>query len=88
MAASFRRTWGTFLLVVVAAGAAVVGAQSGGAISLGTKVVAPGLMVMAIIYDARRRPRSHLMFPTVFANRSIKQASKMSPSVRIATRAS
>src|ERR1017187_7135573 len=38
--------------------------------------------------DARKPPRSHLMFPTVFANRSIKQASKTSPSVRIATRAS
>jgi hypothetical protein len=46
----FAETWGTFLLVVVAAGAAVVGAQSGGAISLGMKVVAPGLMVMAIVY--------------------------------------
>jgi len=32
--------------------------------------------------------QSHLMFPTVFANRSIKPASKTSPSVRIATRAS
>ena len=29
----FAETWGTFLLVVVAAGADVVGAQSGGAIS-------------------------------------------------------
>src|ERR1039458_10045366 len=38
--------------------------------------------------DARKPPRSHLMFPTVFANRSIKQASKTSPSVRIATRRS
>lgn len=46
----FAETWGTFLLVVVAAGADVVGAQSGGAISLGMKVVAPGMMVMAIIY--------------------------------------
>jgi aquaporin Z len=46
----FSESWGTFLLVVVAAGADVVGAQSGGAISLSAKVVAPGLMVMAIIY--------------------------------------
>ena len=46
----FAETWGTFLLVVVAAGAGVVGAQSGGAITLGMKVVAPGMMVMAIIY--------------------------------------
>jgi len=41
----FAESWGTFLLVVVAAGAGVVGAQSGGAISLSMKVVAPGMMV-------------------------------------------
>jgi len=46
----FAETWGTFLLVVVAAGAAVVGVQSGGAITLSMRVVAPGIMVMAIIY--------------------------------------
>ena len=46
----FSEAWGTFLLVVVAAGAAVVGAQSGGGVTLAMKVVAPGLMVMAIIY--------------------------------------
>jgi aquaporin Z len=46
----FAEGWGTFLLVVVAAGAGVVGAQSGGAITLSMKVVAPGMMVMAIIY--------------------------------------
>ena len=46
----FSEAWGTFLLVVVAAGADVVGAQSGGAITLSMQVVAPGLMVMAIIY--------------------------------------
>jgi aquaporin Z len=46
----FSEAWGTFLLVVVAAGAGVVAAQSGGAISQSAKVVAPGLMVMAIIY--------------------------------------
>jgi aquaporin Z len=46
----FAETWGTFLLVVVAAGAGVVGAQSGGAITLSMKVIAPGMMVMAIIY--------------------------------------
>ena len=37
--------WGTFLLVVVAAGADVVAAQSAGAVTLGMTVVAPGLMV-------------------------------------------
>lgn len=46
----FSEAWGTFLLVVVAAGAGVVGAQSGGAITLAMKVIAPGIMVMAIIY--------------------------------------
>ncbi len=46
----FSEAWGTFLLVVVASGAGVVGAQASGAITLSMKVVAPGLMVMAIIY--------------------------------------
>jgi aquaporin Z len=46
----FSEAWGTFLLVVVAAGAGVVGAQSGDAITLSMKVIAPGMMVMAIIY--------------------------------------
>jgi aquaporin Z len=46
----FSETWGTFLLVVVAAGAGVVGTLSGGAITLSMKVVAPGIMVMAVIY--------------------------------------
>ena len=42
--------WGTFLLVVVAAGADVVAARSPGAITPAMAVVAPGLMVMAAIY--------------------------------------
>ncbi len=46
----FAEAWGTFLLVVVAAGATVVGAESGGAITLSMRVIAPGMMVMAIIY--------------------------------------
>ena len=45
----FAEGWGTFLLVVVAAGADVVAARSGGAITTGMAVVAPGLMVMAAI---------------------------------------
>jgi aquaporin Z len=56
----FAETWGTFLLVVVAAGADVVGAQSGGAISQGMKVVAPGMMVMAIIYFMGAVSGAHL----------------------------
>jgi aquaporin Z len=46
----FAEGWGTFLLVVVAAGAGVVGARYGGAITLSMKVIAPGMMVMATIY--------------------------------------
>ena len=46
----FSEAWGTFLLVVVAAGAGVVGVLGGGAITLAMKVAAPGMMVMAIIY--------------------------------------
>jgi aquaporin Z len=56
----FAETWGTFLLVVVAAGADVIGALSGGSISLGMKVVAPGLMVMAIIYFMGAVSGAHL----------------------------
>jgi aquaporin Z len=56
----FAETWGTFLLVVVAAGADIVGAKSGGAISLGMKVVAPGMMVMAIIYFMGTVSGAHL----------------------------
>jgi aquaporin Z len=46
----FAEAWGTFLLVLVAAGGGVVGALSGGRVTLGMMVVAPGIMVMAIIY--------------------------------------
>lgn len=56
----FAEAWGTFLLVVVAAGAVVVGAQSRGAITLSMKVVAPGLMVMAIIYFMGAVSGAHL----------------------------
>ena len=40
----FSEIWGTFLLVLVAAGGGVVGAMSHGQVSLGMMVVAPGLM--------------------------------------------
>src|ERR1022692_4403969 len=56
----FAATWGTFLLVVVAAGAEVVGAQSGGAITLSMKVIAPGMMVMTIIYFMGAVAGAHL----------------------------
>jgi aquaporin Z len=45
----FSELFGTFLLVLVGAGGAVVNASSDGAISRSTAVAAPGLMVMAII---------------------------------------
>src|SRR5881227_2601259 len=45
----FSELLGTFMLVLVGAGGAVVNATSHGAISRSTAVAAPGLMVMAII---------------------------------------
>lgn len=56
----FAETWGTFLLVLVAAGGGVVAAKSGGAITLGMQVIAPGLMVMAIIYFMGTVSGAHL----------------------------
>lgn len=51
---------GTFLLVLVAAGAPVVDAQSHGAVPLDAQVVAPGLMVMAVIYFMGTVSGAHL----------------------------
>src|SRR5439155_17937732 len=45
----FSEILGTFLLVLAGAGAAVVAAKSGGAVSRTAEVTAPGLTVMAII---------------------------------------
>src|SRR5206468_4838233 len=45
----FSELLGTFMLVLVGAGGAVVNAKSGGAISRTAGVVSPALMVMAII---------------------------------------
>lgn len=56
----FAEVWGTFLLVMVAAGGGVVAAQSHGAVTLGMQVVAPGLMVMAIIYFMGTVSGAHL----------------------------
>ena len=56
----FAETWGTFLLVLVAAGGGVVSAMSGGRVTLGMIVVAPGLMVMAIIYFMGEVSGAHL----------------------------
>jgi aquaporin Z len=56
----FAEAWGTFLLVVVAAGGGVVAARTGGAVTLGMIVVAPGLMVMVIIYFMGTVSGAHL----------------------------
>lgn len=63
----FSETWGTFLLVVVAAGASVVAAKSNGAVTLGMAVVAPGIMVMAIIYFMGTVSGAHLNPAVTFA---------------------
>ncbi len=52
--------FGTFFLVLVAAGAVVVGAISHGAISRPAAVTAPGLMVMAIILSMGNLSGAHL----------------------------
>jgi aquaporin Z len=56
----FSELFGTFLLVLVAAGAAVVGAISHGAISRPAAITAPGLMVMAIIFFMGAVSGAHL----------------------------
>ncbi len=55
----FAETWGTFLLVLIAAGGEVVAARNGGAVTAGV-AVAPGLMVMAIIYFMGAVSGAHL----------------------------
>ena len=45
----FAELFGTFMLVLVAAGAGMLHAKNGNGVSLAAAVVAPGLMVMAII---------------------------------------
>lgn len=56
----FAESWGTFLLVVVAAGGVVVAALSGRTVTLAMVVVAPGIMVMAIIYFMGAVSGAHL----------------------------
>ena len=56
----FAEIWGTFLLVVVAAGGEVVDSRNGGAVTPGMRAVAPGLMVMAIIYFMGAVSGAHL----------------------------
>ena len=56
----FAELFGTFLLVLVGAGGAVVAALSHGAISRSAAVTAPGLMVMAIIFFMGAVSGAHL----------------------------
>ncbi len=56
----FSEVLGTFLLVLVAAGAVVVNAVSDGGVSLPARVVAPGLMVTAVIYAMGAVGGAHL----------------------------
>jgi aquaporin Z len=59
--------FGTFLLVLVAAGANVVGAVSHGAISRPAAITAPGLMVMAIILSIGNISGAHVNPVVTFA---------------------
>jgi aquaporin Z len=56
----FAEMYGTLLLVLVAAGAPMVNAASGGEIPLSAQVVAPGLMVMGIILFMGATSGAHL----------------------------
>ncbi|MEZ5271407.1 MAG: aquaporin [Ilumatobacteraceae bacterium] len=52
--------FGTFVLVLVAAGAVVVNDASGGAVPLASRVVAPGIVVMGLIYSTGPIGGAHL----------------------------
>ncbi len=56
----FSELLGTFLLVLAGAGAAVVGATSGGQVSRSAAVAAPGLTVMAVILFMGAASGAHL----------------------------
>ena len=56
----FAEAFGTFFLVLVAAGGPVVNAVSGGKLSLAAQVAAPGLMVMVIILFMGATSGAHL----------------------------
>jgi aquaporin Z len=57
----FSEAWGTFLLVLVAAGGGVVAAlPAGSGLDLPALVLAPGIMVMAIIYFMGSVSGAHL----------------------------
>src|SRR6478609_10278517 len=57
----FSELWGTFLLVLVAAGGGVVGARAfGGDLTLAMKALAPGMMVLGIIFFMGTISGAHL----------------------------
>lgn len=56
----FAEVLGTFMLVLVAAGAPVVDARIHGQVPLDAQVIAPALMVMAIIYSMGTVSGAHL----------------------------
>ena len=57
----FSEVWGTFLLVLVAAGGGVVGALAvGSELTLAMKALAPGMMVMGIIFFMGTISGAHL----------------------------
>jgi aquaporin Z len=57
----FSEVWGTFLLVLVAAGGGVVGATAFGTdLTLAMKALAPGMMVMGIIFFMGTISGAHL----------------------------
>jgi aquaporin Z len=68
----FSELLGTFLLVLAAAGGPVVNAVSHGRVSLSAQVVAPGLMVMAVIYFMGAVGGAHLN-PAVTLSFALRQ---------------
>lgn len=57
----FSEVWGTFLLVLVAAGGGVIGATAyGSGLTLAMKALAPGIMVMGIIFFMGTISGAHL----------------------------
>jgi len=62
----FAELWGTFLLVLVGAGA-VVASKVTGEVSKGMEVVAPGMMVMTVIYFMGAVSGAHINPAVTFA---------------------
>ena len=63
----FAETWGTFLLVLVAVGGHVTSAHAGNGIPSASLAIAPGIMVMTIIYFMGTVSGAHLNPAVTFA---------------------